>query len=118
MSPILTISRAVTIDGHMVLLSAPFDRQGRIVQGVGLNPMAPAWYEPFRRVVRLFAGLTSTVELPAAVRQDEAADRIGAQMAEHLAQMEHTYRRAAIDAYRAMDAAQGPDGEGDGHAIL
>ncbi|MBP7338821.1 hypothetical protein [Niveispirillum sp.] len=119
MSPILTISRAIKIDGHLTLLSAPFNRRGQVIGGVGLNPQAPGWHEDFRRVTRLFAECSSIVELPGAALRETAPDSVAWQIAEHLAQMEHAYSAAAIDAYRAMDAAQtAMPAEGDGHATL
>ncbi len=116
MQTILTLSRAITIDGHLTLLSAPFDRQGRILDGFALNPQAPEWYEPFRRVKRHFAASGTTAEVPGAVATETEPGDLARTIADHLAQMEVMYRPAAIDAYRAFDAVTG--GEGDGHATL
>lgn len=115
MSPILTISRAIKIDGHLTLLSAPFNRRGQVMQGIGLNPQAPGWHEEFRRVTRLLSGCTSIVELSGAVLRETAPDSVAWQIADHLSQMEHAYGAAAVDAYRAMDAAQTAGGA---HATL
>lgn len=115
MSPILTISRAIKIDGQLTLLSAPFNRRGQVINNASLNPQAPAWHEDWRRVMRLFAGCNSVAELPAAVLAEANADSVAWRIADQLAQMEHAYGAAARDAYRAMDAAQTEGGE---HATL
>jgi hypothetical protein len=115
MQTILTLSRAISIDGRLTLLSAPFDRQGRILDGFALNPQAPEWYEPFRKVKRHFATAIHTAEVPGVVLAETEPGSLAWIIADELARMEACYSAAAIDAYRAFDAAQA---EGDGHATL